>query len=138
METFQKTPSDWNQPHLEETFSMLRNLRRVVTGALEEKRTEGMIRSSLEARVDIYVGSKDAHFFENIHIADFIITSEARLVFEEPTKDAYQLEDVPHVGAIVHHATGQKCSRCWKILEEVSTESELCGRCAKVVEDHEI
>lgn len=138
LETFQKTPSSWKQPHLEESFDTLRAIRRVVTGALEEKRAAGMIRSSLEAHVDIYVGPKDTSLFQNIHMADFVITSEVRLVFEVPPKESYQLEDVPHVGAIVHHATGEKCSRCWKVLEEVSTESQLCGRCAKVVEHYEI
>ena len=30
-------------------------------------------------------------------------------------------------------AEGEKCERCWRVLDEVSAESALCGRCATVV-----
>ena len=46
-------------------------------------------------------------------------------------KEAFTLEDTPGIGVIFKKADGIKCERCWKILEEVKSDSKtcLCERC---------
>jgi isoleucyl-tRNA synthetase len=51
---------------------------------------------------------------------------------------AFVLDEVPGVGVVPALATGEKCERCWQVLEEVGTVADhptLCRRCADAV-DH--
>ena len=63
------------------------------------------------------------------------ITSDLELLEAAPPAEAFALEDVPGVGALIRPAEGEKCQRCWKILPEVGQQSDphLCGRCAEAV-----
>ncbi len=52
---FAKTPDEWHQPEIAKKWDMIRNVRRVVTGALELERAEKRIGSSLEAAPTVFV-----------------------------------------------------------------------------------
>ncbi|HUX80133.1 MAG TPA: zinc finger domain-containing protein, partial [Alphaproteobacteria bacterium] len=52
-------------------------------------------------------------------------------------EEALTLDEVPELGVRVELAHGEKCARCWKVLEEVGKVAaypDLCHRCADVVE----
>jgi isoleucyl-tRNA synthetase len=70
--------------------------------------------------------------FEGLDPAELFITSGAELVPGDPPADAFSLSDVPGIGVIPTPAAGEKCARCWKVLEEVgrSQPDDVCGRCA--------
>src|SRR5215469_2257850 len=55
LETFFDVPSNWHNPALIEKWKRVRDLRRVVTGALELERAAKKIGSSLEAAPTLYV-----------------------------------------------------------------------------------
>jgi hypothetical protein len=49
----------------------------------------------------------------------------------------WMMSDDMTVGVTITRATGTKCERCWKVLEEVgfcSDHKDLCFRCVSVVE----
>jgi isoleucyl-tRNA synthetase len=124
-------PQNWHNPGIGAKWSILRDIRRVVTGALELERSQGKIGSSLQAHVKIFL--QDEGFYEllkTINLSELMITSSGEVVWEKTPENSFHLVDVPKVGVQVSLAPGQKCIRCWRILPEVK---ELCERCDHAV-----
>jgi isoleucyl-tRNA synthetase len=106
-------------------WEIIRNVRRVVTGALEVERAAKRIGSSLEASPLVYVTDKkifDTLF--DVDLAEVFITSNAMVTNEEPPAGAFRLNDVPGVAVVVEKAEGIKCARSWKILPTVGEDPE--------------
>jgi isoleucyl-tRNA synthetase len=106
-------------------WEIIRNVRRVVTGALEVERAAKRIGSSLEASPLVYVSDKKifATLFD-VDLAEVCITSNAMVTDDDPPADAFRLHDVPGVAVVVEKATGLKCARSWKILPTVGEDPE--------------
>ena len=54
----------------------------------------------------------------------------------EAPESAYRSADLPDFAVIVEKASGSKCERCWKVLEEVGKDTEysdICYRCIQAV-----
>jgi isoleucyl-tRNA synthetase len=106
-------------------WEVIRNVRRVVTGALEVERAAKNIGSSLEASPLVYVS--DRTIFEtlfDIDLAEVCITSNAMVTTEDAPADAFRLNEVPGVAVVVEKAVGTKCARSWKILPTVGEDAE--------------
>jgi isoleucyl-tRNA synthetase len=106
-------------------WEIIRNVRRVVTGALEVERAAKRIGSSLEASPLVYVSDKK--IFEtlfDVDLAEVSITSNAMVTNEEAPAAAFRLNDVPGVAVVVEKAVGIKCARSWKILPTVGEDPE--------------
>jgi isoleucyl-tRNA synthetase len=106
-------------------WEIVRNVRRVVTGALELERAAKRIGSSLEASPLVYV--TDKKIFEtlfDVDLAEVFITSNAMVTNEDPPPGAFRLNDVPGVAVVVEKAVGTKCARSWKILPTVGEDAE--------------
>jgi isoleucyl-tRNA synthetase len=106
-------------------WETIRNVRRVVTGALELERAAKNIGSSLEASPLIYVS--DQNIFNtlfDIDLAEVCITSNAMVTNDEAPDSAFKLADVPGVAVVVEKAVGTKCARSWKILPTVGEDAE--------------
>ena len=134
---FFATPESWADKALVEKWARIRELRRVVTGALEIARRDKVIGASLEAAPVLYVEkAEDAALFKGVNLAEIAITSAAKVSTEAPPADAFRLGEVPGVAVSFHAAEGAKCARCWMILPEVGTQAgtpDLCARCAEAV-----
>jgi isoleucyl-tRNA synthetase len=106
-------------------WDIIRNVRRVVTGALELERAAKNIGSSLEASPLVYVSDK-AIFktLFDVDLAEVCITSNAMVTNQEPPANAFRLNDVPGVAVVVEKAVGTKCARSWKILSTVGEDAE--------------
>jgi len=106
-------------------WETIRNVRRVVTGALEVERAAKNIGSSLEASPLVYVSDKkifDTLF--DIDLAEVSITSNAMVTNDDAPSDAFRLNEVPGVAVVVEKAVGTKCARSWKILPTVGEDAE--------------
>jgi isoleucyl-tRNA synthetase len=141
LQMFPEIPLTWDNKTLANQWQTVRDLRRVITGALEVERAAKTIGSSLQASVTIYATPVMEEVLKslemtNADLAELSITSEAQLIIAQPPTGAFTLEDVSNIGVVVHIASGEKCSRCWKVLEEVSHSlTSLCSRCQTVVSD---
>jgi isoleucyl-tRNA synthetase len=123
---FPELPRDWRNEALAEKWRKVRQVRRVVTGALEIERKEGRIGSSLEAAPKVYVADKDLRAaLYGVDLAEVAITSGARFLLGEGPEDAFRLDEVKGVAVVFERAKGTKCARSWKILEEVGTDPEF-------------
>src|SRR5262245_25040157 len=123
LERFPEVPSEWRDDALAERWRRVRNVRRVVTGALEIERAHKRIGSSLEAAPLIFIS--DADLFAalvDIDLAEVAITSAATLVQGEGPPEAFRLEDVKGVAVVAQLAQGKKCARSWKILPSVGSD----------------
>lgn len=136
LELFPSLPFAWNAPSLAQKFEGLREVRKVMTGALEVARSAKDIGSSLQANLTVFLDSSHNPFIEGIDLAELSITSEVEVKKGASPPEAFTLEDVPGVGVLITLASGEKCARCWKVLPEVGVLkpfSDLCQRCTDVV-----
>ena len=106
-------------------WETIRNVRRVVTGALELERAAKNIGSSLEASPLVYVSDKNIfNTLFDIDLAEVCITSNAMATNDDAPASAFTLPDVPGVAVVVEKAVGTKCARSWKILPTVGEDAE--------------
>jgi isoleucyl-tRNA synthetase len=137
LELFPDVPADWLNEALDERWAELRDLRRVVTGALEVERGAKRLGSSLQSSVELFVPAAVAARLGDLDLAELCITSAGTVRPAAVPDDAFTLPDVPDVGARVSEAPGERCERCWRVLPEVGRvpgHSDLCRRCASVVD----
>ncbi|MEQ8965107.1 MAG: isoleucine--tRNA ligase [Azospirillaceae bacterium] len=140
---FPTLPESWRDETLAAKWRSIRQVRRVVTGAMELERAEKRIGASLQAHPTVYVTADVARDVarvtraEDIDLAEICIVSGIRVETGEAPADAYRLAEVPGVAVVAGLAEGEKCQRCWKVLPEVGEHGhpDLCGRCADAV-DH--
>jgi len=133
---FPTVPADWRDDALAAKWRRVRRLRRVVTGALEVERREKRIGASLQAHPKVYATAEDVAAMAGLDLAEIAITSSATLIEGTPPEGAFRLDDVKDIGVVPGYADGQKCERCWMVLEEVSRDPiypDLCLRCADAV-----
>ena len=142
LKLFPKISDEWKNEELAYIWEVYRKLRKCVNTALEIERKNKVIRSSLEAKVQIYTGNaKIRQLLYKTDLSELFIVSQyevvddiSRLDSEGTTYKEEQLfEDLQIVTSL---AAGNKCSRCWKILQEVGNWDQypdLCGRCYKII-----
>ena len=131
LQDFPETPDEWLDPALASKWSTVRRVRRVVTGALEVKRTEKVIGASLEAAPVVHVTAEEAATLKTLSFDDLCITSGIEITTDPAPAEAFRIEDIADVGVVFERADGDKCQRCWKILPDVGTHSHpgVCARC---------
>jgi isoleucyl-tRNA synthetase len=137
LELFPDVPVAWRNEPLGERWAKLRDLRRVVTGALELERGAKRLGSSLQAAVELFVPEQLVEITRDVDFAELCITSAATVRPGPVPDDASMLPDVADVGARISAASGDRCERCWRVLPEVGQapgHSDLCRRCAAVVD----
>ena len=65
-------------------------------------------------------------YCKDINLSEYIITSKAEAKPMINDETLFKLSNVDNVRVLVKKAKGEKCSRCWKILE-TSCERKSCG-----------
>ena len=104
---FVKIPENWKNETLNKKWINIKKIRDASNISIEEKRTEKVIGSSLEANIniklnkDLYETTKDSDF------AEICITSGAKLILDNNIDKEVSVE--------TFKAEGEKCSVCWKI-----------------------
>ena len=137
LEDIPKTPEGWLNLELDDKWNVIRSVRRVVTGAIEVERQNKNIGASLEAAPVVIIENKSKFdIIQSQNFADICITSDIQIINEPISKDSFALEDTPGVGVVFKKAKGKKCARCWKILNEVmsNSQTDLCLRCEKTLQ----
>jgi len=134
---FPEVPAGWSDPALAAKWERLRDVRRVVTGALELARAEKRLGASLQAAPVVHVEDQTLReLIATIDFAELCITSDLAVSDAPAEEAAFRLPDVPGVAVRVAPADGEKCERCWRVLPDVGRHPEApgtCGRCADAV-----
>jgi isoleucyl-tRNA synthetase len=124
---FAKCPEEWAAPDLAAKWDKVRDVRSVVTGALEiERQVKKTIGSALEAAPDVYVSNPELlPALDGVDLAEIAITSGATLMEGEGPADAFRLDSVKGVAVVFKSAEGRKCARSWRIAPEVGSDPDF-------------
>jgi isoleucyl-tRNA synthetase len=126
LEPFAPVQPSWRDDALAEKWRKVRQVRRVVTGALEIERAHKRIGSSLEAHPLVHVADTDLFgAVVDTDLAEVCITSGAALVEGEGPAEAFRLPDVAGVAVVPQPAEGKKCARSWKTSPAVGLDSQF-------------
>ena len=128
LEDFLQTPDAYKNSDINETWIVLKQIRKVITGALEKKRADKIIGSSLEAHLDIYVEKPVLEKIKNYQMDEISITSSFSYHEISDAIEGFSIEEIPNVKIIVSKTSAKKCQRCWKYKEELIRD-EICDRC---------
>ncbi|WP_407158903.1 isoleucine--tRNA ligase [Bradyrhizobium sp. STM 3557] len=122
---FPDTMEQYRDAALAAKWETIRDVRRVVTGALELERAAKNIGSSLEASPIIYVADRAllGTLFD-VDLAEVCITSNYEVREDDAPASAFRLDSVPSVAVVVEKAVGTKCARSWKILPTVGEDKD--------------
>jgi isoleucyl-tRNA synthetase len=138
LRTFPDIPEDWRDDELAKKWHDIRAVRRVVTGALEKERAEKRIGSSLQAAPVVHAPAETAKLFEGVDAAELFITSGVTFSDAGAPDGAFTLEDVKSVAVVPALAGGEKCERCYQVLDEVGSNAAhptACNRCADAADN---
>ena len=126
-----ETPVAWRDEALAAKWATIRQVRRVVTGALEVERTAKVIGASLEAAPVVHVSADVADVLGTVAFDDLCITSGISVTSEAAPDDAFTVPEISDVAVVFAKAEGAKCQRCWKVLPDVGLFARpgVCERC---------
>ena len=125
LKTIPVSNSEWKDDDLNNKWKRIKYIRSLVLSEIEEVRNKNIIKSSLQASVEITLGQEDRNLFKNLIAADLFITSEVNFLIEEVQTPIVKISS----------SSGNKCDRCWKILVEVK-ENGICKRCSDVIKKY--
>jgi len=112
--SFAQIPANWKNNDLNDKWTKLFKIKQEANIAIEEKRSNKEIGSSLEAEIKITAGDENFTLLEGLDLAEYFITSKAEKI-KSSKKEEIKIE--------VKKTDGSKCPRCWKILKK------KCIRC---------
>ena len=115
--SFVEVPKIWKNSELNDKWDQLFKIKQEANIAIEEKRSSKEIGSSLEADIKLMVNKKNFELLNNLDLAEYLITSKAEKI----------LSNNGEMKIEVSRAKGNKCPRCWKILEQ------NCKRCSNII-----
>jgi isoleucyl-tRNA synthetase len=118
----------WDRIHL---------IRDDVKKALEVARTNKVIGSSLDAKVELFASGELYGFLQSVEeeLPAVLIVSQVKVSGEG--RGEFSGEGLPELSVTVSHAEGEKCPRCWSYSSTVGSDPnhpEVCGRCAHALD----
>ena len=132
LEDFLICKDSYSNQLINEKWILIKNIRRVLTGAIEKIREEKIIRSSLEAHLDIYLDKETLSKVEGVAFDEISITSSFKMHLLDSNSNGFAIAEIQNVKVRVSKVNGEKCQRCWK-YEENLINNEICNRCNNAI-----
>ena len=124
---FPNIPQAWQNDQLFKRWSKLNYVRQVCNAAIEVKRSNKELGSSLEADLEIYLDDQYLKLAKEINLSEYCITSRATAKpFDNKKENLFQIENISGVKVLVKKAKGKKCPRCWKITNN-KCDKTMCA-----------
>ena len=126
LKNFPNIPRAWQNDQLFKRWSKLNYVRQVCNAAIEVKRSNKELGSSLEADLEIYLDDRYLKLAKEINLSEYCITSRAiAKPFDNKKENLFQIENISGVKVLVKKAKGKKCPRCWKITNN-KCDKNMC------------
>jgi len=125
LQEFPKIPLKWKNEELSNKWEKFKTIRKVVNSAIEVKRANKEIGSSLEADIKVFLNKEYLETVKNFDLSENFITSRAEAKEMINDNNLFQLDETENIKVFVEKAKGEKCPRCWKIF------LGACERCDK-------
>ncbi|MEM0900187.1 MAG: isoleucine--tRNA ligase [Pseudomonadota bacterium] len=139
LEQFRGCPDHWRDDDLAAKWRKVRQVRRVVTGALEVERREKRIGSSLEAAPFVHITDEALRSaIDDVDMDEICITSAIAFSDKAAPEDAFALPEVSGVAVVPEMAEGKKCARSWRVTQDVGSDPafpDVSARDAKVLHE---
>ncbi|MEN9314858.1 MAG: isoleucine-tRNA ligase [Pseudomonadota bacterium] len=124
-QTYHEFPAVADAHLLVPKWTRLREIRARVLRSLEEQRSAGRIGASLQAEVELRVGTEDFDLLDTLgdDLRFVLITSQARIA---------RAERADEEAILVTPSEHAKCDRCWHLRADVGLDPAhptICGRC---------
>lgn len=118
-------------------WDALIQIREQVNKRIEEMRSDGALRSSLEALVEIEADGETADLLERIgeELRFILITSGASV--SRSNVDGAAVTEIDGLKLFAKRSDSEKCVRCWHFREDVGqhmAHPELCDRCIENID----
>ena len=133
LEDFVPAKKEYQSTDLQKKWDTIKNVRKVITGALEKKRAEKIIGSSLEAHIKIFVSDEMQKIISKVHLDEIAITSSYELLSNKDAVSGFVMDEIKGVSVEVEKAVGDKCNRCWKFTAALN-DNQICDRCEKAIQ----
>ncbi|MFC1631588.1 isoleucine--tRNA ligase [Candidatus Omnitrophota bacterium] len=131
----------WINPKLDQRFTELISIRNAVLKAIENEREKGRIKSSLEAKVSLFITKAQLSQFleanKDLLPELFIVSSVLMRQNATMPEDAFVHPENQYLGIKVERIDFPKCQRCWNYRAAVGKDAQhpqLCQRCVEVIE----
>ena len=126
---FPKARPEWADAELAARWARILEVRDRVLAALEEARQIGKIGKPLESRVTLSAPTELYAFLKPYQAALPAVFIVSQVELKDTGGDALTVDVQPPLG--------EKCARCWLVLESVGSHAdqpELCDRCCEAIE----
>jgi len=132
---------EWYDAELLERFDLALAARQEIFQGVEQAREAGAFKKHQDGRVRVVAPDDIVRLFadlgeQGLSLADFLTVSQAEIVAHGQGTPTYVSARIGGLAVHVDRAEGTKCERCWNVREDVATEGDLaglCARCADVV-----
>ena len=124
---------EWQDFELEKKWYKILDIKDAFSYTVEKKRNSKEIKSSLEARADIFF--KDSEYkkiAEAFDLSEILISSKIE-ISESFDENFIFNSNEKNIGIKITKHESEKCPRCWKLFEKVDDRNYLCERCNSVV-----
>jgi len=121
---FPQIPEHWQNTALSQGWDYIKSKRGEVLEAIEPLRASKELGSSLEAQAIITVPAEEKPKLDAVDMAEICITSTVTIKEGESV-------------VTIEKSEGEKCTRCWRVLDEISTDTSLCTRCDNAIEQQQ-
>jgi isoleucyl-tRNA synthetase len=139
LEAFPDVPVSWRNDALAAKWEKVRDVRSVITGALEIQRAGKIIGSSLEAAPVVHITDKGLMAaLDGIDMAEIAITSAITITDKPAPADAFTSDQVKGVAVVFAKAMGKKCARSWRYTDDVGSDPafpDVSARDAKALHE---
>ncbi len=132
LEDFLSCKSSYENNYLNKKWTLIKNIRKVATGAIEKLREEKVVRSSLEAHLNLFVEKDIFDQIKDIKFNEIAITSSCNIEIINEKSSGFFIDDLPNVKVKASKTDGYKCQRCWKYEKEL-IKNEICKRCDEAI-----
>jgi len=136
MADWPQPPAQWNPSGLAERWDIFMQVREQALLALEAAKNAGVAENPLEAVLDLYCSEAASAVLHGLgdQLPNLLIVSAVNLFPLAEAPEGVAQEGL--VTVVAKRSPGEKCGRCWMVLESVGQDTEhetLCARCARNV-----
>jgi len=137
IENIPDIPSSWYDGRMGEVWTSVRQIRQAFDCEIERMKSEGTLKSSLEATVEVKLSKHMQSLLEDINFEEICMASKSyTLPLETDMQEGVEEANI-EIGFSVSVGlmSGEKCARCRKFFQSdfVGDIDDLCDRCQKNV-----
>ena len=134
LKKFKQAPLEWRDEKIKSDWVKIFDIKKAVSSKIEKLRDKKFLKSSLEAKVTLFLSNnKNKNIANELDLSEIFIVSAVKMISSKD-KITDDFEEYDDFFIKIEKFIGTKCERCWKIFNEIDLKKSLiCERCEKAV-----